>query len=59
MAQGSDQIGSGEKVEVVKVNGLILTVIRLEQSDQLWNQLTSLGLNPYGEAYGVTIRLVE
>ncbi len=34
VAQGSDQIGSGEKVEVVKVNGIILTVIRLEQSDQ-------------------------
>ena len=34
VAQGSDRIGAGEKVEVVKVDGIILTVIRPEQSGQ-------------------------
>ena len=34
VAQGSDRISSGHRVKVVKVDGIILTVIRPEQSSQ-------------------------
>ena len=34
VAEGSDHIAAGEKVEVVKVDGIILTVSRPEETQQ-------------------------
>jgi membrane-bound ClpP family serine protease len=34
VAQGSDHIDAGEKVEVVKMDGIILTVARPEERNQ-------------------------